>query len=265
VASMSVDIDVTDTTAIGFASPTSSPHAIVRSKLEADAPAQSPRESDSQVPMQVTTGLLPPDRDEGREQGWQAWVESWLTPRSIAALATGSILLCVFAFLILPRLVHRPTVGVVRSAQGGQAAPPALTAVQPAPPSLNALVVYVSPPTAQIVVDGVLVRGNPYRAQFPGGGIHLVKAFAAGYEPRVEQAHMTGDVVINLSLDRKARPVARQTFGRPARPRFAAQGPARAVAGPAPVALPAPASMVDPGGGRAPLHPIVTASPYDSQ
>jgi hypothetical protein len=28
---------------------------------------------------------------------------------------------------------------------------------------------------------------------------------------------------------------------------------------------PSPSSLVDPHGGRAPLHPIVTTSPYDTQ
>jgi hypothetical protein len=248
-----------------IASPTAPPRAIAWSEPEADPPAQSPAQANSRERWQVTTGLQSGERDAAREQGWQAWVESWLTPRSIATLATGSVLLCVFAFLILPRLVHKPSVAVVRPAQGAEPLSRALTAVEPPVPSANALVVYVSPQSAQIVVDGVLVRGNPYRAQFARGGIHLVKAFAAGYEPRVEQAHMNGDVVINLSLERSALSAARQTYGRPARPRPSAQAPARPIASAASGAVPAPASTVDPRGGRAPLHPIVTTSPYDLQ
>jgi hypothetical protein len=125
----------------------------------------------------------------------------------------------------------------------------------------------VSPPTAQIVVDGVLVRGNPYRAQFPRGGIHLVKAFAPGYEPRVEQAHMSGDVVINLSLERSARFATRSALARPGRARPTAGGTPRVAVGGGSerVLATPPASMVDPHGGRAPLHPIVTVSPYDPQ
>jgi len=286
-----VDMDTSDITAIGFAgpsppprpiasptatprpiaSPTATPRPIAWSEPEpASASAPSP-EPDSLALWQVTTGLLPADRDAAHEQGWQAAVESWLTPRNIGVLAIGSVLLCVFAFLILPRLVgHRPVVAVVAPVQGAEAPPVPLTAIEAMAPSANALVVYVSPPTAQIVVDGVLVRGNPYRAQFPRGGIHLVKAFAPGYEPRVEQAHMSGDVVINLSLERSARFSARSpTFGRPPRatratvtsvPRLAVGGGVERNLAP-----PASPSTVDPHGGRAPLHPIVTVSPYDSK
>jgi hypothetical protein len=252
---------------VGFASPTALPHPIVWSDLEAEPASQPPPEVDALAPWQVSTGLLPPDREAAREQSWQAWVEGWLTPKSIAVLATGSILLCVFAFLILPRLVQRPTLAITRSVQGAEAPPPDMAAVEAAAaPAANALVVYVSPPNAQIVVDGVLVRGNPYRGQFARGGIHLVKAFAPGYEPRVEQAHMSGDVVINLSLERSARFAARPAFGRAPRTRLAPGSPTRSVSGGFPSAGgPIPGALVDPHGGRAPLHPIVTTSPYDSQ
>ena len=267
-----VDAPTTDSVSrpIGFASPTTPPYPIAWSELDGQPPSVpgSRGQPGSPTSWEVSTGRLPPDRDAAREQSWQAWVEGWLTPKAIATLATGSITLCVFAFLILPRLVHKPTLVLARSVQGAESPSPELSAVGAAAPSAaNALVVYVAPPNAQIVVDGVLVHGNPYRAQFPHGGIHLVKAYAPGYEPRVEQAHMSGDVVINLSLERSGRFTnARPASGRPSRSRPAPGAPPRVVAGGGTIAPAASAaSLVDPHGGRAPLHPIVTTSPYDSQ
>jgi serine/threonine protein kinase len=237
-----------------FASPTETPRVISWSQID-DEPA--PVESTALVPF--GRPIVEP-------------VEVWMTPRSIALLAAGSILLCVFAFLILPRLVQPARVAArgpaVPARSGSMSVVPAEGGITGAPSKLSTLVVYVSPSSAQIVVDGVLAMGNPYRAQFPSGGVHVVKAFASGYEPRVEQAQLTSDVVINLSLDRSARLPWRRSLGRPVppRPAGATTSASRGSDGSgARETASSGASLVDPHGGRAPLHPIVTVSPYDAQ
>jgi serine/threonine-protein kinase len=236
-----------------FASPTETPRVIPWSQID-DEPA--PVESTALVPF--GRPVVEP-------------VEVWMTPRSIALLAAGSILLCVFAFLILPRLVQPTRVAARAPAAGARSGAmsvlPAEGGISGAPSKSSTLVVYVSPPSAQIVVDGVLAMGNPYRAQFPSGGVHVVKAFASGYEPRVEQAQLTSDVVINLSLDRSARLPWRRSLGRtvPPRPAGATTTASRGSDGSGAREAASGASLVDPHGGRAPLHPIVTVSPYDAQ
>ena len=229
----------------GIASPTDTPLAIVWPQIELDAPDAAPGAGER---------VAPP-------------VEAWFTPRAIALLAAGSILLCVFAFLILPRLVQTSR---------GNGRPPGRPAVAAAPDPAEqppaggtaTLVVYVSPPTAQIVVDGVIAVGNPYRGQFARGSTHVVKAFASGFEPRVEQANMNGDAVLNLNLDRSQRLPWRRSMslGRTVPTRAAGGSPARVADGVQgrDSASTTGSSTIDPHGGRAPLHPIVTVSPYDS-
>jgi serine/threonine protein kinase len=237
-----------------FASPTETPRVIPWSQIDAEpAPVES-------------TALVPFGRPIVEP------VEVWMTPRSIALLAAGSILLCVFAFLILPRLVQPARVAARGAAaparSGSMSVVPAEGGFAGAPSKSSTLVVYVSPASAQIVVDGVLAMGNPFRAQFPSGGVHVVKAFASGYEPRVEQAHLISDVVINLSLDRSARLPWRRSLGRTVAPRpaGATTNASRGSDGSgARDTASSGASLVDPHGGRAPLHPIVTVSPYDAQ
>jgi serine/threonine-protein kinase len=230
-------------TPIAFPRPTAPPRAILWPEVDGDAPSS------------LTVGLPPVDRDSVRAEGW-------LSPKGLAVLAAGSILLCVFAFLILPRLVHRPrTVAGLAPIAGPLTAPEAA-----APAGSSELVVYASPASAQIVIDGRLVTGNPFRARLPRGGTHLVKAIAPGYRTGVEQAHMTSDVLINLSLEESQGASERRSLRRGLRARPPVVGSSRLAEG-APAQSPAPptGSLVDPRGGRAPLHPIVTINPYDAR
>jgi hypothetical protein len=143
------------------------------------------------------------------------------------------------------------------------------------------------------MIDGALVSGNPFRGRFPGG-VHQIQAFAAGYEPKLQQASLATDVVVELSLDRRTRGALPVTAGRatppaaqarmpplgqgarlqqPRPPSSSARPAGGAAAGapnasPPPVAMPAipglvtPPDVVDPRGGRNPMHPIEIRSPY---
>jgi hypothetical protein len=144
------------------------------------------------------------------------------------------------------------------------------------------------------MVDGAMVSGNPFRGRFPVG-VHQIQAFAAGYEPKVQQASLATDVVVDFSLERRMRPTPTATSSSStssrsssALPRFAppaaqARTPPAPQVGrlqqarellPSPRSLastppglspgPMPTDIVDPRGGRSPLHPIETRSPYKS-
>jgi hypothetical protein len=167
----------------------------------------------------------------------------------------------------------------------GAAAPPVAAAPQrPAPPSLSELVVVVSPAGARITVDGLPVEGNPFTGHFRKDRIHEIGASAAGYEPKTQGVVLAKDLVVTLNLDRKkpsgAPPAHGLAIRRAPEPRRAARASspdrdlapelpglrAAALTSPAPsspsVAPPAP--VVSPSGGRAPIHPIQTTSPYET-
>jgi tRNA A-37 threonylcarbamoyl transferase component Bud32 len=157
-------------------------------------------------------------------------------------------------------------------------------AVAAAPPSRQAaptarlaatltseLVVRASPPSARIAVDGVSVEQNPLRRRYPRTTeVHRVAAYADGYEPKEQDVSLTEDVILNLSLSRR-RPISAPValVKRPLSPLAARRTSVAAstVAPPSAVEAPSankPAASVDPGGGRAPLHPIVTRNPYET-
>jgi serine/threonine-protein kinase len=223
---------------ITLPSPTAPPRAIRWPEVDGGAPPPATTSPTIESP--------PSDRDS-------PGIEGWLSPKGLAVLATGSILLCVFSFLILPRLVHRP----------GTVVGPATVAETAAPGESSELMVYVSPPSALVVIDGRLVDGNPFRGQFPRGETHVVEAIAPGYRTRVEQARMTSDVVINLSLEESQGASSRRPLRREQRSRapvvgFSRVSERRAAQG----AAPSTGLLVDPRGGRETLRPIVTLNPY---
>ncbi len=233
--------------------------------------------------------LVPLDRVPADEPGapgpWQ--------PKTSAVVLTAVLLVCAVAVMAVLRATPEPRApGSTMTIS--QVAPP----VAPGPGSSSSssgsseLFVQVTPATAQIMIDGALVAGNPFRGRFPGG-MHQIQAFAPGYEPKVQQASLVTDVVLELSLDRRTRGVPSTTAGRAAPPAAQARmpplgqgarlqqprpssSPARlggAVAAapgtsPPPASTPTipglvtPSDVVDPRGGRSPMHPIEIRSPY---
>jgi hypothetical protein len=201
---------------------------------------------------------------------------------------TAAFLVCAVAVL-----------AVLRATPPAHVPGPLMTITQPmAPvavpavgqPSSSELVVRVAPAAAQIMIDGALVAGNPFRGRFPGG-IHQIQAFATGYEPKVQQASLATDVVVELSLDRRTRGLPPTSAGRSAPPSAQARmpplnqgarlqqprpssarpsgslSPASITSPPTttPPAIPGlltPPDVVDPRGGRSPMHPIEIRSPY---
>lgn len=211
--------------------------------------------------------------------------------RQLATGVSGFVLFC--AVIVLALLTGRrqppPHVGVIatqsRPTPPPQAPPPPL-ARPPEPPPLNDLVVRVSPPSAQVTIDGLAVTGNPFHGRYRNGETHQVRAFAAGYKPKGEQVSLAKDMVLDFSLEKDDRnedsPSARRNPSAPhtttratTRTKMARHAPPPSeqpvVASPPPeipAARSAAPSMaqdtVDPAGGKAPVHPIQTKSPYET-
>jgi serine/threonine protein kinase len=267
-------------TQIGFASPTPQPtgeNALMLPPPSGAAAAPS-------------TGIVEPEVDRA-SRGWQS--------STLAVVISASLLVCAVVYLALVRatpapprrsaLTMVPSVPIV-----ARASSPTTTTAAANAPTLSELTVRVSPPSAQIMIDGSMVAGNPFRGQFHRG-THQIQAFAAGYEPKVQQASLATDVILDFSLDRRSKTAAARPSYVVAQPRSASPAPASAADSPMPgpsrpsgrtppllrqAALgrspetqplripparsanqPSP-EIVDVRGGRAPLHPIETHSPY---
>jgi eukaryotic-like serine/threonine-protein kinase len=165
---------------------------------------------------------------------------------------------------------------VVMAPQGTVA--PAMVPIAPVATDTIDVVVRVSPPAATITIDGKPAGANPFHGRLrKDGENHHVVASADGYDTKIEDLPFSGDLSVDLSLDRRAPPPSRSTppsRGAPqAGGRAAAKAAPEAARNPPPAVAPSPEAPappaaappsrpeVDPNGGR-PLHPIVTANPY---
>jgi hypothetical protein len=195
----------------------------------------------------------------------------------VAAACTGSLLLVI---VILSSLIRgRPPV-----------APPAAVAafptalVQPvareelapgAAPARDSVevAVRVSPPSAQIAVDGAVAANNPLVARYPRDGqAHHVMAFADGFEPKWRDISFANDVSLEIVLERHATPAPRrivtpqpQVVGRSGKTVAAPPSVAPPPEPSPPPSAPAPRVEVNPAGGHSPLRPIQTSNPYGAQ
>ncbi|HXN31199.1 MAG TPA: protein kinase [Polyangiaceae bacterium] len=155
--------------------------------------------------------------------------------------------------------------------------PLVVVASQDDPPLIDVML-RVSPPMAQITIDGALVLSNPFRARYPKDSqIHHVTASADGYDTKLEDVTFANDVSIDMSLNRHAAaavqvhqgavtappPQARPT--RHAAPQPGAANPALAGDAPGGPLSAATRPDVGPAGGRTPLRPISTSNPYGPQ
>lgn len=276
-------------TQIGFAAP-----AMPSRDNGATPPPPAPSiASTADTPSSLITGgvpvaaLVPIDRAGAEDPEvagpWQ--------PKTSAVVITAGALVCAVAVLAVLRATPepRPPVSTLTIAPAVPMAVPSSQASL-TPANSSELVVRVTPETAQIMIDGALVAGNPFRGRFPGG-VHQIQAFAAGYEPKVQQASLATDVVVELSLDRRARggiPTMAVHLPSPAgqarmpplsqgarlqQPRSQPSGRSMMPASGTPGTSPPPATtppipglltpeVVDPRGGRSPMHPIEIRSPY---
>lgn len=230
--------------------------------------------------------------DEGRLRG-QGEASAARSPLGWMVATTAA---CLVSIVVALALTHRanPSPSIEALAPAGQTSAAPAAAPAPVEPQLVDITVRVTPQTAQITIDGVAVRGNPYRVRIEKDvRTHRIVAQAEGFEPKVEDVSFAGDVAIDINLDHRipqfplqfrvppashapaaaAGPSARASKAAPDSARVPASTPEVAAApssppgspAPPPGAAPAqaaPAKEFDPAGGRPPLRPIVTANPY---
>ncbi|HEU4731667.1 MAG TPA: serine/threonine-protein kinase, partial [Kofleriaceae bacterium] len=183
--------------------------------------------------------------------------------------------------------VARPTAPApVAPAPPAPAAQPPAPAPAPAPrpeASLIDVEINVSPEAATVSIDGEDVSGNPFNGKYPSDSrVHHVRASAPGYVAKSVAVTFSGNVMLDLSLERQAtgapagppgrtgprsrtQDTARKAEpGRPPEPAHPAEAPApRPPDPPAPAETkPSPPSEIDPGGGAKPRRPIDPNNPY---
>jgi serine/threonine-protein kinase len=144
-----------------------------------------------------------------------------------------------------------------------------LPSAQPAADMLE-LSVRASPTSARIMVDGIAVAENPFRASYPKDGeTHRIAVRADGYESKAEDVSLSKDTVVNISLNQRS--AARTSTNVALLPAPAPHATKRAAVqptlnvGPPPYTQTPIASTggeVDAAGGRLPLRPIETRDPY---
>jgi hypothetical protein len=186
----------------------------------------------------------------------------------VVAMAAGSAFVVSGVLFAIFRGAPPPApAGSIAPAMGiGASAPPAHDELD-----LVDLVVRVTPPSAQISIDGAAVSTNPFHARYrKDRQIHHILAAADGYDSKLEDVIFAGDVAVDVSLDRRAAPPP--PVRKAPAPPPPAPPPAHSAKHPAPSASDAPSPPpsatvsaspeVSPAGGHAPLRPIVTASPY---
>jgi len=190
----------------------------------------------------------------------------WWTPQRVAVAASAAVATLLAITLLFasygaadpaPRQASGATVGAM---------PAPREAVE-----LVDVVVRVSPPSSQILIDGAPAPTNPFHARYAkDGAVHHVMATADGYDPKIEDVPFSGDVSIDVSLDRHASPPAARyiVVSQPApkagrHPAGATSSPPPAEPAPSPSPAP-PRADVPATGGHVPLRPIMTSDPYGS-
>jgi eukaryotic-like serine/threonine-protein kinase len=188
----------------------------------------------------------------------------WWPPSRLTVAVAAATLICLVTSVLVTGALRQPR--LVESS--GAATSSRANAPFASSPALPELVVRAWPPSAQIMIDGAVVPGNPFRGRFPRGERHQIQAFAAGFEPKAEEAVLANDVVVNLSLDKVPSPVASAPVVSTGRVRVPKSKQSVATRGteiaPTRVTAPADPDVVDPAGGRTPLRPIQTRNPYGS-
>jgi serine/threonine-protein kinase len=185
---------------------------------------------------------------------------------SLRWAATIAAVAAALPALSLVALRGQPTTTTLPGVAAPAAAP--ITAPQgvPAVPDAVELVVRVSPPGAQVAIDGVPAPQAPFHVRYAKDPlVHHVSAMADGYEPKTVEVTFVNDTSVDLSLERRPPPPARTYVPSGHAARHTAAPPPSAVATdppPAPSASPPPKVDVTPSGGHAPLRPILTRDPY---
>ena len=195
-------------------------------------------------------------------------IRRWPSNRTAVVASAAAALASIVIVLLLrgTSATPAPETAVATAALAGR--PAALPEIE-----LIDLSIRVSPPSAQITIDGAPVPSNPFHARYSRDrSIHHIAASADGYDSKLEDVSFGGDVSIDVNLDRHPTPPPPQAsppgYRRspppppPPPPHSSKKAPP---ASPESTNAPAPTasqSDVPPTGGHAPLRPISTSNPY---
>jgi hypothetical protein len=126
----------------------------------------------------------------------------WYSRNRYTLMAVGGMVLILIAFVTGLRASSREV--------PVPAPPPALAPLPlmvtpvpaaPAPPDTIVLSVTVSPPNAQVMLDGQLMPSNPFLTRFPKStATHRLRAVAPGYQPKERWVSFADNVMLDISL-----------------------------------------------------------------
>ncbi|HEY2513078.1 MAG TPA: serine/threonine-protein kinase [Polyangiaceae bacterium] len=192
-------------------------------------------------------------------------IRKWPPHRAAFVASAGAALASIVIVLLLRGNAATPAPETAVATAVGVGRPAALPEIE-----LIDLSIRVSPPSAQITIDGAPVPSNPFHARYSRDRtIHHIAASADGYDSKLSDVSFGGDVSIDVTLDRHPAPAPSPPpfYRRSAPPPPPPAHPAKKAAPqsadssntPAPTATQAD---VPPAGGHAPLRPISTSNPY---
>lgn len=171
---------------------------------------------------------------------------------ALAAIVLTSILFLVF--FVPGQGMPDPSRGPIAAATTAR---PSSTGPSPAPQMID-IEIRVTPPTATVVIDDVLLTGNPpYSVHYKKGiGSHVAKAMADGYIAKEQEFGVDRDMLLDLSLARIPPPPVTVRVGSRREPPH----PTTNVTSPPPpqTATPQPTRPQP----TSTVRPIETSSPY---
>jgi len=213
----------------------------------------------------ISAGPGPATTAAGTASGLRGTPPWWASRRAAVVASSGAALLLLVVVVLLAGFRGSPPAPAPD-------VPVAAAALAPAGrdmPDLVDVVIRVSPPSAQITIDGLPAPTNPFHARYgKDAQVHRVLASAEGYEAKLEEVFFANDVSIDVSLDRRATPASPRYYppvpGRGGKRGGASTGGPSPAPSEASIGSPTAAPRVDvaPAGGRAPLRPIMTSNPY---
>jgi hypothetical protein len=125
----------------------------------------------------------------------------WYSRYRYLIIAAVSLTLILTAFLFGLRAATRPATVVMPAPAAAPVIVAAPSAPAPSLPETIVLSVTVSPPTAQVLIDGQLMPSNPFLTRFPRStATHKLRAVAPGHQPKERWVSFADNVMLDISL-----------------------------------------------------------------
>jgi hypothetical protein len=194
----------------------------------------------------------------------------WYSRHRYALMGGGGAALILIAFVSGLRASSRDAPAV--AAPPAPAPLPLMVAPMPAtasPPDTMVMSVTVSPPNAQVMLDGQLMPSNPFLTRFPKStATHRLRAVAPGYQPKERWVSFADNVMLDISLSpnevtpSRERPARRRDTPPPRKPEVRPAPPPSSASGTAHRAAETPARPEGEKPDRTRRRRIEAADPY---